>query len=58
MPLLSRKQVFNMCNKIKIRDIASDICSDIGEVVDIEYKDNGKVWRNILAEYDESGRHT
>jgi len=47
-----------MCDKIKIGDIARDVCGDIGEVVDVGYKDNGEVWRYILAEYDESGRHT
>jgi len=44
--------------KIQIDDIVKDVCGDIGEVVDIEYTDNGEVWRYILAEYDDSGRHT
>jgi|GEM_PF-2699979 len=47
-----------MLEEIKIGDIVKDICSDVGEVIDIEYyKDEdeecGSVYRYILMEYDE-----
>lgn len=38
--------------------MAKDVCGDVGEVVDIEYTDNGEIWRYILAEYAEDERHT
>jgi hypothetical protein len=47
-----------MTAEIKIGDMAKDVCGDVGEVVDIEYTDNGDIWRYILAEYAEDGRHT
>lgn len=47
-----------MMDEIKIGDKAKDVCGDAGEVVDIEYTDSGEVWRYILAEYDDDGRHT
>ena len=46
-----------MDDKIKIGDLAKDICGDIGEVIDIEYNDNGRLWRYILAEYNERRKH-
>ncbi|MEA3475537.1 MAG: hypothetical protein U9R23_03725 [Candidatus Cloacimonadota bacterium] len=47
-----------MVEEIKVGEIVKDICGDVGEVIDIEHTDNEKVWRYILADYDEDGRHT
>ncbi len=42
-----------MLEEIKIGDMAKDICGDMGEVIDIEYYEDGNVYRYILMEYDE-----
>jgi hypothetical protein len=47
-----------MAAEIKVGNMAKDVCGDVGEVVDIEYTDNGEIWRYILAEYAEDERHT
>jgi len=39
--------------EIKRGDIARDICGDVGEVIDVEYCEDGTVFRYILMEYDE-----
>jgi len=47
-----------MTDEIRIGDTVKDICGSVGEVVDIEYTNSSDVWRYILAEYDDHGRHT
>ncbi len=42
-----------MLEEIKIGDMAKDICGDEGEVIDVEYHEDGNVFRYILMEYDE-----
>jgi hypothetical protein len=47
-----------MVNEIKKGDRVKDVCGDIGEVVDIEYDENGELWRYILLGYSDDGRDT
>jgi len=47
-----------MENEIKLGDLVKDVCGDIGEVIDIEYTDNGEVWRYILNSFEEEKRYT
>lgn len=47
-----------MVDEIRIGDMVKDICGDVGEVIDVEYVDNGEIWRYTLAQYDDDGRHT
>lgn len=42
-----------MWEEIRIGDKAKDICGDVGEVIDMEYHEDGTVFRYILMEYDE-----
>ena len=42
-----------MLEEIKIGDMAKDICGDEGEVIDVEYHEDGNVFRYILMQYDE-----
>ena len=45
-----------MLEEIKIGDMAKDICGNEGEVIDVEYHEDGTVFRYILMQYDkESG---
>lgn len=47
-----------MQNEIKIGDMVKDICGNEAEVIDIEYTDDGAVWRYILFDYDGHKRYT
>lgn len=47
-----------MQNEIKIGDMVKDICGNEDEVIDIEYSDDGEVWRYILFDYDGHKRYT
>ena len=42
-----------MLEEIKVGDMAKDICGDEGEVIDVEYDEDGNVFRYILMEFDE-----
>jgi hypothetical protein len=45
--------VNEVLEEIKMGDMAKDICGDEGEVIDVEYHEDGNVFRYILMEYDE-----
>jgi len=39
--------------EIRVGNTAKDICGDVGEVIDIEYHEDGTIFRYVLAQYDE-----